>query len=191
MLLRLLLLFYSLLVFLAVVNAEVSEACLDEITDIRNSPLVVIELGDMQASVTSIPFQNYCTLSETSLYCIVEYEEFVDAMKKVCNAANGQYIETEHKLACKKDGETYNVDYLNVPSCVGVSCEPSELDNQADGIFADFQKDLEDGGWACTTDGSVFDEEGNQLLGAEDSSMQHGVSSTLLLLMTLFWYGFV
>jgi hypothetical protein len=189
MLLRLLLLFYSLLVFLAVANAEVSEVCLDEITDILNNPDVVIELGVVETLMASVPFQNYCAGSETALYCIVEYEDFDDEVEGVCTGANGQYIETEHTLACNKDSDTYNIDYRNKPSCVGVSCEPTELDDQADGVFDTFQKELEDEGWTCTTGGSVFDEEGNQL-GAEDSSMRQGVSSTLLLLMTLFWFGF-
>jgi hypothetical protein len=189
MFLRLSLLCYSLLLSLVVVNAELSETCTAEMVDIQNDNQVALEMSLLDGVIATIPSESFCTVTETSQTCIYEYEDFVvPELETACNDASGQYIEMDRDLTCENnDGLTLSYQYFNVPECVGVSCEPDELDDHVDEAWAASKASYEAQGYTCTSSASVFDNDGDQL----DASMRNGVSSTLLLLsMTLAWFGF-
>jgi hypothetical protein len=97
-------------------NANISTATLDLMTTAKDDILA--------------DFTQFCRV--ISLTCTADIADYSGDLRAVCEAENGQLARRDYQLACKTDTASPieipgTVKLLNLPACVGASCDVNNL----------------------------------------------------------------
>jgi hypothetical protein len=100
---------------------------------------------------------SYCTASKngaiTSTECVVDYSTFSahDTYTSLCEVEGGGDFSASILMRCSRENEKQflDMDLLNIPSCVGKSCDAGHLYQTLLQILNNIQNSIGEGNWQC------------------------------------------
>eukprot|EP00567_Pseudictyota_dubia_P010166 CAMPEP_0197433870 /NCGR_PEP_ID=MMETSP1175-20131217/1686_1 /TAXON_ID=1003142 /ORGANISM="Triceratium dubium, Strain CCMP147" /LENGTH=204 /DNA_ID=CAMNT_0042962395 /DNA_START=80 /DNA_END=694 /DNA_ORIENTATION=- len=125
----------------------VSEQCDQETTAILDNPNVVSAAKEVGKCPPPMEGNNF----------VYDYADCpaVPYFEANCTAAGGVNTNTDFVLSCRNSaGSPLNVNYTNIPLCVGASCDLNEVDEFIDQQFAALKRELEVLGANCGGSGA-------------------------------------
>mmetsp|Transcript_314 Transcript_314/g.514 ORF Transcript_314/g.514 Transcript_314/m.514 type:complete len:201 (-) Transcript_314:121-723(-) len=131
-------------------DASNEEICNEETAVINQNPDVLQAVVALQADVEDIlsaeSFRDYCKV--LSRKCKADLADYSSDLKTKCTAAGGQFVELDQKLGCS--GEIVGsleipgtVEILNIPGCIGPSCDTKNLTSDIVDTLSSLIKDAE------------------------------------------------
>jgi len=117
-----------------VVRAQdnVNEACASETADLNSDPVIqeaIVDLKDTVLAAVQDDFYQFCSILQRA--CTVDLDSYSGQLQSNCTAAGGQIATSQAELECR--GKVLGVpipggvrvEFVNIPACVGTSCDVS------------------------------------------------------------------
>lgn len=112
---------------------EEQAVCIEESAALNTNPAVANATEALMTTAKDdilADFTQFCRI--ISLTCTADISAYSGDLRAACEAQNGQLVEKDYELACKTDSVSPieipgTVELVNLPACVGASCDVNNL----------------------------------------------------------------